>query len=160
MNRSRDTAGVIAPPPLISAAAFGLGLLLDRLVPLGGLAPVPFWPRAIAGVLLIAAGGAMIVAAGHRFHAAGTPAPPWKPTSAIVTNGIYALMRNPMYVAFVLMGLGVAAAFVSPWAAILQVPAALALHHGVVLREERYLERKFGADYVGYVARVKRYGLF
>lgn len=160
MSANADTAGVIVPPPLIAAAAWLIGLLLDWLMFLGVIdAALPFWPRMIVGGILVAAGIGLVVAAGDRFHAIGTPAPPWKPTSALATTGIFVFMRNPMYVGFLVAGLGLAILCASDWAVLLLIPAALMLHYGVVLREERYLERKFGDDYRAYVARVRRYGL-
>jgi protein-S-isoprenylcysteine O-methyltransferase Ste14 len=53
-------------------------------------------------------------------------------------------------------GLGFALA--SVWMIVMLVPAALVLHYGVVRREERYLEERFGADYRAFKARVPRYG--
>ena len=155
-----DTAGVIVPPPLIPAAAWVLGLLLDWLLPLGLIGGLlTFWPRVVVGGLLVLAGVGFVVAAGDRFHAIGTPAPPWKPTSALATTGIFRFMRNRMYIGFLIAGIGLAVACASDWTIVLLVPAALALHYGVVLREEHYLEGKFGDEYRAYTERVRRYGL-
>ena len=54
---------------------------------------------------------------------------------------------------------GIAILIASDWLLVLLVPAGLSLHYGVVLREERYLERKFGETYRQYKATVPRYGL-
>jgi protein-S-isoprenylcysteine O-methyltransferase Ste14 len=64
-----------------------------------------------------------------------------------------------MYVglAFLVSGLGIALA--SDWTLVMLVPAVLMLHFGVVKREERYLEAKFGDAYRQYKARVPRYGI-
>ena len=84
---------------------------------------------------------------------------PWKPSSALVTDGIFGWLRNPMYVglAFLVSGLGIA--FASDWTLVMLVVAALVIHFGVVKREERYLEAKFGDAYRQYKARVPRYGI-
>jgi len=63
-----------------------------------------------------------------------------------------------MYVGGVVALLGIALIFGLDWAALLLIAASLVLHFGVVLREERYLERKFGEDYRRYKASVPRYG--
>ena len=62
-----------------------------------------------------------------RFRLAGTPAEPWKPTSALVVRGIYKRTRNPMYQAFGLFALGLAFAFASDWLFLL-LPARRACH--------------------------------
>ncbi|HEX3161437.1 MAG TPA: isoprenylcysteine carboxylmethyltransferase family protein, partial [Pseudolabrys sp.] len=81
------------------------------------------------------------------------------PSSVLVTTGIFAYVRNPMYVglAFLVAGIGVALA--SDWTLVMLVVAALLIHFGVVKREERYLEAKFGAAYRSYMSTVPRYGL-
>jgi len=63
-----------------------------------------------------------------------------------------------MYQAFALLLLALAVGLASDWTALLLVPWALVMHFGVVRREERYLERKFGDEYRRYRAQVPRYG--
>jgi protein-S-isoprenylcysteine O-methyltransferase Ste14 len=65
-----------------------------------------------------------------------------------------------MYVGAMVMLAGIATALASDWLVILLVPTALVLHFGVVRREERYLEAKFGEDYRRYKASAPRYGWF
>jgi protein-S-isoprenylcysteine O-methyltransferase Ste14 len=155
----RDTAGVIAPPPLIALAVLLVGLALDRLTPIGVTGAV--FPRsarlAIGGALVVAAAWAMARAL-WRFRLAGTKPEPWKPTTALVRRGIYARTRNPMYQAFALFLAGIAFAFASDWIFLLLPFGALVMHLGVVRREERYLEAKFGDDYRRYRDAVPRYG--
>jgi protein-S-isoprenylcysteine O-methyltransferase Ste14 len=153
-----DTAGVIAPPPLIAAATLGLGLLLDWLLPAGLLALLNGWARLAIGAVLVIAGAALAVVAERTFHRIGTNAPPWKPALALATTGTYAHMRNPMYVGMGVFLAGLAVALASDWTLVLLLPAGFVVHYGVVLREERYLERKFGEEYRRLAARVPRYG--
>jgi protein-S-isoprenylcysteine O-methyltransferase Ste14 len=75
----------------------------------------------------------------------------------LVTGGIFDFMRNPMYTATIMFLAGLAIALGSDWTLFLVVPAALVLHFGVVKREERYLEAKFGESYRSYMRRVPRY---
>lgn len=156
----RDNPGVIAPPPLIPLAALLFGLSLDWLLPLNILAgSFGTVPRLVAGGLLIAAGAALELMAASTFGRIGTNIPPWKPALALATSGIYRTMRNPMYVGFGFITLGLAIAIGSDWTFPLMLPAAVILHCGVVRREERYLERKFGEDYRAYLRAVPRYGV-
>ena len=154
-----DTPGVIAPPPLIALATVVIGVAGDWLLPLNALASVLNWPARIGiGAVLLLAGGALVVVGEQAFKQVGTNVKPWRPSLALATTGIYAHLRNPMYVGAMLMLGGTAALLVSDWLVILLVPTALLLHFVVVRREERYLEAKFGEDYRRYRARVPRYG--
>ena len=65
-----------------------------------------------------------------------------------------------MYVGLMLLVGGIGIALASDWTLVLLVPMALVLHYGVVLREERYLERKFGEEYRRYKASVPRWGIW
>ena len=99
MSENRDNAGVIAPPPLLALAVVVLGLVLDWLLPAYVLALLlSFAARIVIGVVLIAGGIALAIMGERKFHRAGTEVKPWKPSTVLVTEGIYAHVRNPMYV--------------------------------------------------------------
>jgi protein-S-isoprenylcysteine O-methyltransferase Ste14 len=160
MTEARDSAGVIAPPPLIALAAVVLGLALDWLIPAYVVSVLlSLTERIIIGAMLIAAGGALAIPAMRGFRSAGTHVEPWKPSSALVTGGIFGWLRNPMYVGLALIVAGLGIALASDWMLVMLVPAVLLLHFGVVKREERYLEAKFGDAYRAYKERVPRYGI-
>ncbi|MBK5958016.1 hypothetical protein CCR97_07300 [Rhodoplanes elegans] len=152
-----DKAGVIAPPPVIAAVALALAAGLEQIWP-SGTGLLGLGGRLAVAAALALAGGALAVAGERRFSQAGTDALPWRPATALVTDGIYRHMRNPMYVGLGLLLLGLAVGFDSVWLLVLIAPAGLVLHYGVVLREERYLARKFGAPYRRFMAEVPRYG--
>lgn len=154
MNGTADKPGVIAPPPLILLALILLGLALDRLW------PAPFaatWARLWLGGALILLGLALVIAVFRRFRRAGTNIETRHPTTALVTDGLYRFSRNPVYLGFALAQLGAALAANSLWLAALLPVLLIALGHGVVAREERYLEAKFGQAYLDYKARVRRW---
>jgi protein-S-isoprenylcysteine O-methyltransferase Ste14 len=154
-----DTPGVIAPPPVIALATLLIGLALDWLFPAYVLAIVlTLHDRLWLGGIVFAAGAILASAAMRTFVWAGTPVGPWHPTLNLVTIGIYRYLRNPIYVGLGLMTAGVGIACASDWTLVLILPAAIVMHRGVVLREERYLEAKFGDAYRAYKEAVPRYG--
>jgi len=159
MSNSTDTPGVIAPPPLIYAAAVVAGILLDWLIPVYVLKVLLYGTtRIVIGIVLIAVGAALAIAGERAFRAVGTNTPPWKPAINLATTGVFSYLRNPMYVGMTLMVAGLAVALASDWMLVLLVPTVLVVHYGVVLREERYLEQKFGEPYRRFKASVSRYG--
>jgi len=151
-----DVAGVIALPPLIVLGFLAAAAVLEAIVPV--LVPVTHpLARYVAGATL-AAGGFFMIAIGTRlFAAAGTNVPPTLPTTALVVDGIYRRTRNPLYLGMTLVYLGLGVAAGSLWAIGLVAPLLWVINVGVVKREERYLERKFGDAYRDYKARVRRW---
>ena len=144
--------GVIRPP-LVYLAALIIGGLAQLVL------PVPFMPQQVAlpiGVPLVVAAVALFVSAVGRFRAAGTPVPGHQPTTAIVRAGPYRFSRNPIYVAFTLLQLGIAVWANSVWL-LATLAVAVLLMHIVIRREEAYLERKFGAQYLEYKSSVRRW---
>lgn len=154
MSEKKDTAGVLAPPPIIYLAFFVIGMELDYLW------PAPLFPKPLQYIIafaIIAASGVLIVAVFRAFSKAKTSIDPYKPTTAIISSGPFGYSRNPAYVALTLLFIGCAVAVDGLWLLAMVVPAVLTIHYFVVLREETYLERKFGTEYLDYKARVRRW---
>lgn len=159
MANSSETPGVIAPPPLIALAAVVLGLALDWLLPANPLRVVLGLPGRLAlGGFLMASGLGLAIVAERAFHRIGTNVAPWKPALGLAAIGPYAHTRNPMYLGLALFVAGLGIALGSLWVLAMLVPAALVMHYGVVRREERYLEQRFGDDYRRFKVAVPRYG--
>lgn len=100
---------------------------------------------------------ALFFASTRRFRAAGTPVPGNKPTTAIVQSGPYWFSRNPIYLAFSLLVLGMACWLNSAWLLGTLAAAVSLMSFVVIPREERYLERRFGAEYLEYRTKVRRW---
>jgi len=154
---ARDTAGVIAPPPLIYLGFLILGLALEFLVVRTQGLDMPASLRWTVVAALLLLGAAAIAAAVLRFRRAGTPAPPWRPTTAFVAQGIYRFTRNPMYLGMTLIYCAIAVAANAPVVFWMLIPLCVTIHYGVVLREERYMAGKFGAAYIDYANSVPRW---
>jgi len=156
-NKTKDTPGVIAPPPLIFLSGLILGGIVQWFYPFYILPPEYLNISRISGVLLIVFGLAIIVIAKVKMTRAKTNIEPWKPTNAIIMDGIYSYSRNPVYIAMALIFFGVKLIFNSVWFTPFLVLVLLAMHYGVILREERYLENKFGEEYLSYKIKVRRW---
>jgi protein-S-isoprenylcysteine O-methyltransferase Ste14 len=153
MNKP-DTAGVIAPPPLIFLAALVIGLAL------GVVAPTLFLPRNfgyVAGAILIVIAVGLLFWGAREMRRAGTPVSTRQATMALVATGPFRFSRNPLYVSLTLCYLGIAIATQALWAILLLPFVLVVIRRGVIDREERYLERKFGSEYVRYKERVRRW---
>jgi protein-S-isoprenylcysteine O-methyltransferase Ste14 len=150
----RDTAGVIAPPPLIFLAGLAAGFALEALLP---GSTVPDLVRWIAGGAFLLAGLGLLATFNAAFGRADTAVEPWKPTTAIVSSGPYRFTRNPAYLGMALTYIGIALLADALWA-LAPLPVVLAVvTTGVIKREERYLEQKFGSEYTDYRRRVRRW---
>jgi protein-S-isoprenylcysteine O-methyltransferase Ste14 len=126
LNEAPDTAGVVAPPPLIYAGALAAGLLL-----------VPLQPP---------------------YHAPGRGRRKTRQTtSSLIIEGPYRFTRNPIYLGFTLFYGGITALANSLPSALLLPFVLVMMRRGVIEREERYLERIFGEEYLLYKARVRRW---
>lgn len=166
MLSSTDDAGKTAvagrftrPPPLFLGCLV-LGLTLDRLLPLPLTFPVAdliCWTCWTVGGGLSLIGVAILAAGVRNFSRAGTPVPSNQPVRALVTTGIHGLTRNPIYLGMLLLYAGIGMAARSPWILILVLPLVIVLRYGIVAREERYLERRFGDAYRDYKAHVRRW---
>jgi len=150
----RDHSGVYLPPPLLFALVFIVGMLLQRVW------PVPMLPSAVgrdAGIACILFGVTLEVWSIRTFWRAGTSVVPVRPSTVIVTDGPFRFSRNPIYVALALLYLGATFWLNTLWPLLLFPVLLFLIQTYVIAREERYLERKFGGEYLEYKSRVRRW---
>lgn len=152
-SSSPDNAHVRVPPPAIFLAAAMVGYAAHWQWPVS-VRPPGWWGF---GVVLIAFGLTLVVWSAGLFVRADTEIAPWRPSTTLVTNGPYAQTRNPIYLGFALVQLGVGI-----WAdrlavVLMVIPAVAATNAWVIAREESYLGRKFGEPYLEYARRVRRW---
>ena len=154
---SQDRPDILVLPPVVFGAALLLALILEWILPLG-LLPRPLATATLLPGLGLIVVGLMVGGWGFRtFRREGTNVNPHRSALHLVETGPFRYMRNPMYLGMVLMILGIGLAASLDWA-VLFVPVVWAmLHYGVVLREEAYLRRKFGAPYEAWIGRTRRW---
>jgi len=158
MQTPNDAAAVRIFPPAIPLVTILLGVGLQLLIPID----VGFSPPAaarygvgLANVLCAVLGlGWWSVTLMRR---SGQSENPWKPTTSIVERGPFRISRNPMYLQMVLVCIGFAIGLWNAWILLLTPLCGWALQRLVIAHEEAYLERKFGAAYLDYKRRVRRW---
>jgi protein-S-isoprenylcysteine O-methyltransferase Ste14 len=153
-DNGQDNPGIWVPPPLPYLLALLLGLLLDRR------AHVPFVPRGIARVLgwpLVGGGMALAAWFGRTMRDADTTFRTDKPVSRVVQDGPFRYSRNPGYLSLTMLYAGIAVRRNALWAVVLLPLVVYVIQREVIEREERYLERTFGEEYLAYKARVRRW---
>ena len=128
---------------------------------LNWLFPLPFVPSSVPrtwiGLVLFLAGIFLAAWSVRTFRKAHTNILTSQPASAIVTTGPYGFSRNPIYVGMFLGLIGFAIGFNTLWFLAVLVAMVFVIRFGVIAREEIYLESKFGARYLDYKARVRRW---
>ena len=154
MADDQDNPGIRVPPPLIYLLPLLVGLLLDRR------SHVPFLPRRAArslGWSLL--GGGILLSRWflQTMREADAPVRTDRPVPRLSTEGPFRYSRNPGYLSLAMLYAGIAVLRNALWA-ILFLPLALyVIQREVIGREERYLERTFGEEYLAYKARVRRW---
>jgi protein-S-isoprenylcysteine O-methyltransferase Ste14 len=142
------------PPPLPNLAGLIIGLLIGWLVP---------WPIGAYSLVLpagLALTGVVVwlsVSMALAFKRHGTPPDPAEETTAIIDTGPFKFSRNPAYLTVALLQIALGLLFNNGWIVLLTLPAATIVNYVVVTKEEAYLEGKFGAEYLRYKARVRRW---
>ncbi|PSQ95669.1 MAG: hypothetical protein BRD55_08500 [Bacteroidetes bacterium SW_9_63_38] len=155
-------ADILAPSPLLTLAAFLIGLAAEWVWPIevvgaaewAGLLPGPW--HLIAGIPLLMAGSALFAGAIWTMDAAGKHPSHADEPPRLITAGPYRYSRNPIYVGHSLAHVGGAVIIGSLWALLALVPVVVYLH-SVIQQEERRLQALFGEPYNAYRADTRRW---
>lgn len=147
-------AGVKFPPPFIFLSTAIIGYMIELLRPtsIGENGKI-----LIGGTVFITLSLIIIAIAAFTFRRVKTHLEPWKPTSTIVSDGIFAISRNPIYLAFCIANIGLGMLLNSWWILFSFIPTAILIYIIAIRPEEVYLERKFGGEYLDYKMRVRRW---
>ena len=154
MSAHKEHADVKIHPPILVVIHIVVAYVLGRLIPL------PFVVSPLVeniGFAFVVIGFLFCVAALIEFRRAHTTLDPHGNVSAIVTSGIYRFSRNPIYLGFALMILGIPLNNGIYWGVVLAPMFLLFCTQLVIQHEEAYLEEKFGDEYTSYKSRVRRW---
>ncbi|HVZ34359.1 MAG TPA: isoprenylcysteine carboxylmethyltransferase family protein [Polyangiaceae bacterium] len=149
-----DSAQVPVIPPAVPLAFLAVGALVQMAIPLsiGPLAVV----RPL-GLVALATSTLLVAFAVHELRRAKTAFDVRRPTTRLVTTGVYRLSRNPVYLSIILLCWAVGFLTNALFVLVAAIPAASTLCIVVIRREERYLRKKFDAEFVEYCRRVRRW---
>jgi protein-S-isoprenylcysteine O-methyltransferase Ste14 len=154
MSERPDNPGVLFPPPFLYVAAVIAGALLDRRWRLSIGADTI---RETIAVLLLAASAVLFFSSFRSFWRKRTSMIPVRPATALVSTGLYRVTRNPMYVGLALLTVAMGLFLDTWWPILLLIPTLICVQQFVIVPEERYLRRRFGAEYDAYTRQVRRW---
>jgi len=140
-------------PPIIFLCAILLGIVLSRAWTLHFVSP----SVRLLGPIVTACAVVLFLLSYREFRAAGTSVRGSERTTTIVRTGPYRFSRNPIYLAFILLVLGLSVWLNTLWLVVTLVPAVGIIAMVVIPREERFLERNFNGQYSSYKAQVRRW---
>ena len=151
-----DHAHVVASPPVIFGIILAAGLLVHKCFPLAIMDHPTSLSKTMANLLFVIAGIVMVPTTLLMIRKKTDPRPD-RPTTTIVTEGFFRYSRNPLYLSLMLIYGGIAI-HANSWWLVFSLPVLfVALKRAVVLREEKYLETKFGDEYLRYKKDVRRW---
>jgi len=143
----------LARPPIVYLVSILAGFGLNAVWP---VRVVPYAVEPLGGLLILLA-VALFALSVREFRRARTPIRTRKPVTSIITNGPYRFSRNPIYLSFTLLQLGLGVWANSAWLVGMLIPTLVLMSYGVIAREERYMAQKFGDEYLRYTAAVRRW---
>src|SRR6476659_5811095 len=147
MENKNDHPGVYIPPPLFYVVAFLASVLIQKFVPLD---KVFFYitTAKIIGSIIIVAGMFFTFPSLRQFFKTKNTIVTIKPANSLQTTGIYSFTRNPIYISLLLLYTGLSFMIGNWWNFILLPLLFIMVQEYIIKREEQYLERRFGQEYL------------
>ena len=143
------------PPPVIVAVFLALGLVADKYLPSSFGAPMNYLAK--LGIVLIVGGFVLAFWGAWMYFKAKTSILPHTQDSAIIDTGPFRFSRNPIYLSMVMVFTGICLYWNAPIALLFLIPTILTLRYYVIAKEEAYLIRRFGDEYLTYQRKVRRW---
>jgi protein-S-isoprenylcysteine O-methyltransferase Ste14 len=154
VKSKEDSAHILAAPPFFFIIPLLIGTVVEYFVPTSLL---PTLPSIIIGLLFSWTSLPFIILSLRSFYKVKTAFDARRTTTTLVTTGIYKISRNPAYLSLVLFYIGLSFLINSIWILVLVIPAIYSVQKFCIEREEKYLEGKFGRQYVEYKKQVRRW---
>jgi protein-S-isoprenylcysteine O-methyltransferase Ste14 len=147
-------------PPIKIDALVLLLITVLVTVALQCIVPLPFLPALpsrILGAILVLSGLSLGFPALRGMLSSRTSPNPHRPTTALVFSGTYRMTRNPMYLSMLMIYAGISIFLQNPWFLLFLPILAWLFTIWVIIPEEKYLEQKFGEQYLDFKSRVRRW---
>lgn len=143
----------ILPPTYLLIAIVSM-VALHFLLPFASLLPFP-WN--LLGLIPFMIGVGINILADNAFKRVNTTVKPHETSTTLITDGVFTFSRNPMYVGFVLILLGIAIFIgsLSPYLIVLLFP--IVMEKMFISVEEQMLEKTFGNTWLTYKQQVRRW---
>jgi protein-S-isoprenylcysteine O-methyltransferase Ste14 len=151
MTTSNGRSGIKIPAPTLTIIHIILAILLAWLAPLP--IPAPIFIRNI-GLGLALLGFILGILALREFKRVRSAK---KPTRSLITSGIYHYTRNPVYLGFVFMLIGLPLSMGTYWGVILTWPLVVLTNHLIIKHEEALLAKEFNEEFQEYTSHVRRW---
>ena len=156
MINQKDSPGVYIPPPIIYVLIFLIAFFLQKKVSIDD-SLFHLKITRMVGIALFVVALLFLVTSLRKFFKSKNTLVLIKPASSLQTNGIYTISRNPMYLGLAIVYLGITC-FIGNWWHIILFPLLLLIVQGYIIdREEKYLDRRFGKEYLDYKTKVRRW---
>lgn len=157
MAVKKDHPGVYIPPPLIYVAVFLMAVLLQSKIPIENSKFHQTFMKIIGVLLILIAVFFFLIRSLRQFFKTKNTVVTILPANSLQTSGIYAITRNPMYVGLAIVYLGITC-FIGNWWNIILFPVLIIIvQEYIIKREEKYLARRFGQEYLDYKMKVRRW---
>lgn len=154
MTEETDNAGIVTHPPFFYIIAALIAVGIDWIIPLSFGGGDILKNIAIA---LVVIGLLLFIAAGRLFAINKQSPSVHASQPKIITTGIYAVSRNPIYVVATLWLGSAGLYFDNAWMSLMVIPMIFVMNKMVIEKEEAYLESKFGEEYRDYKKKVRRW---
>lgn len=156
MKSKKDSPGVYFPPPLFHVLAFLAAIYVQKRFPIDDSLFLLLSLK-LVGVIFLFISLFFLISSLRQFYKSKNTLILIKPSSTLQTNGIFKISRNPMYVALAFVYLGISCLIGNWWNIIFFPFILLIFQEYVIKREEKYLERAFGKEYLDYKDSVRRW---